>query len=80
MRVTSTGGFVVTLRNPSVINDSIAGSNEFGPVRMAARDLRLLEVERFSVARSLGFLTMNVVTIVGFVALFIKAQPHYYGF
>ena len=80
MRVTSTGGLVVTLENPRMSSDSIAGSTEFGPARMDARDLRLLEVRRLSVAKSVGFMTLNAGVIVGFIALFIKAQPHYYGF
>ena len=77
MRVTLAAGAVVTLRNPSLIDDSIAGSTEFGPARMAARDLQLIEAERFSFTKSLGFLTLNAATIAGFMALFIHVQPHY---
>ena len=80
MRVTSTGGAVFTLEDPSIVNDSIAGGTEFGPARMDAQDFRTLEVRRFSVPKSLGFVTLNAAAIVGFIALFIKAQPHYYGF
>jgi hypothetical protein len=80
VRVTSTGGEVFTLQEPHILNDSIARSTAFGPVGMAARDLRLLEVRSFSVAKSVGFITLNALTIAGFMALFIKAQPHYYGF
>ena len=68
---------MVTLQNPSMIDDSISGSTEFGPARMAARDLRLVEMERFSVTKSIGFLTLNAMTIAGFIALFIHVQPHY---
>ena len=78
MRVTSTGGAVVTVQGPSLINDSITGSTEFGPVRMDRRDLRLLEVRRVSVLKSVGFATINAAVIAGFVALFIHVQPHYY--
>jgi hypothetical protein len=80
MRVTSNGGAVFTLENPSMINDSIAGTTEFGPARMAGQDLRLLEVERFNVPKSVGFVAMNALVVAGFIALIIKVQPHYEGF
>lgn len=81
MRVTSRGGAVITLQNPSMINDSIDGSTEFGPVRLAARDLRLLEVERFSFLESFGFVTLNAAGVIaGFIAPFINVQTHFYVF
>lgn len=80
MRVTSNGGAVFTLENPSMINDSIAGTTEFGPARMAGRDLRMLEVEHFSFVKSFGFVALNAGVIAAFMALFIKVQPHYEGF
>ncbi len=80
VRVTSNGGAVFTLENPSVINDSIAGTTDFGPARMAERDLRLVEVERFSFVKSFGLVALNAATIAAFMALFIKVQPHYEGF
>lgn len=81
MRVTSRDGAVITLQNPSMINDSIDGSTEFGPVRLAARDLRLLEVERFSFLKSFGFVTLDAAGVIaGFIASFINVEPHFYGF
>ena len=69
-----------TLEDPSVNNDSIAGTTEFGPARMAGQDLRLLEVERFSFGKSFGFVAMNAAVIAAFMAVFISVQPHYEGF
>jgi hypothetical protein len=80
MRVTSTSGAVFTFEDPSIINDSIAGSTELGPVRMDIQDLRVLEVRRFSVSKTLGAMALNAAAIAGFMALFIKAQPHHDGF
>lgn len=78
VRVTSTGGAVITVLYPRMVNDSIAGSTEFGPIRMDTEDLRLVEVQRVSLFKSLGFVTINAAVIAGFVALFIHVQPHYY--
>ena len=80
MRVTSNGGVVVTLEDPSMANDSISGTTEFGPVRMAARDLRLLEVQHVSVVKTVGFVAFQAAVMAGFVALFILVQPHFNGF
>lgn len=80
IRVTSTGGVTFTLENPSMDNDSIAGSTEVGPVRLAAKDFRLLELRRFSVMKTVGITTLYAGVIGAFVALFIKVAPHYSGF
>jgi hypothetical protein len=77
MRVTTTGGMVVTLEDPSVANDSIAGATEFGPARMSTLDLRLLEVQRFDSMKTFGFVGLNLAIIVAVSCFFAKVQPHY---
>ena len=77
VRVTSTGGAMFILQNPSMTVDSIVGSTEFGPVRMAARDFPLLEVHRFDLFKTLAVATLNVAAVVAIGCLFAQVQPHY---
>ena len=74
VRVTLSSGQVITFQNPLMINDSIVGMTESGLAGTASRDLRLLEVRRFSAGRTIGLvgLTAAAVAAVGFIALFIQ--------
>ena len=53
MRVTLVTGETVTIENPTVRNDSIVGVTD-ASVGVASRDVGLLEVQRFSVGKTVG--------------------------
>ena len=54
VRVTVTGGEIITVRDPMMRNDSIVGATDAGVAGVASRDVRLFEVRRFSVAKTIG--------------------------
>ena len=69
VRATLTSGEVITVRDPTMRNDSLIGAADAG-VGVASRDVRLLEVRRFSVGRTLGLgvvltgLTVGVAAVI----------------
>ena len=68
LRVTLMNGETVTVRDPIMRNDSIVGATDTG-LGVASRDVRLLEVQRLEVGRTivsglfLGLVTAFFVTI-----------------
>ena len=54
MRVTLTGGEVVTLQSPTMRSDSIIGVLGGGVVAVASGDVDLVEVRRFSIWKTIG--------------------------
>ncbi len=72
VRVTLTNGEAVTVRDPTMRNDSIVGVTEndrgprYSPVGVASRDVRLFEVRHFSVGKTLGFAGLAV-SLIGLV-------------
>ena len=72
VRVTLTDGETVTVKDPTMRNDSIVGVTDAvgtlmtRPVGVASRDVRLLEVRRLSV-------TKNIVLAVSLIA--VVAHP-----
>ena len=62
VRVTLMDGETVTVEDPTVRNDSIVGATEVG-VGVASRDVRLLEVRRFSVGKTVG-LVLGIPVVV----------------
>ncbi len=71
VRATLTSREVITLRDPIVRNDSIVGAT----VGVASRDVRVLEVERFSVGKTVG-LVVGTSTIAA-AALLVVALSGY---
>ena len=75
VRVTLMDGETVTVEDPTMRNDSIVGATDAGRaltrrgVEVASRDVRLLEVRRFSV-------TKNVVLGLG-LAAFVSFAPYF---
>ncbi len=75
VRVTLTNGETVTVRDPTMRNDSIVGVTDAvgalmtRPVGVASRDVRLLEVRRLSVTKS-------VLTSAA-VAAFVSFAPYF---
>ena len=72
MRVTLRSGARVTLKNPTMRNDSIFGVTDAGVATLAgqgvaSRDLGLLEVRQLSILRSivLGSLAFWVLVVTG---------------
>ena len=59
VRVTLSSGETIFFENPSVRNDSIVGTGS--SVRVASRDIRLLEVRRFSVGKTIGLVVPLIV-------------------
>ena len=56
VRATLTGGEVITVRDPIMRNDSIVSATGDGDVAaVASGDVRLFEVRRVSVLKSIGF-------------------------
>ena len=74
VRVTLTNGETVTVRDPTMRNDSIVGVTEndrgprTSPVEVASQDIRLLEVRRLSVTKNI-VLAFPVIWVVAFVVL-----------
>ena len=81
VRVTLTNGEAVTVRDPTMRNDSIVGVTEndrgprYSPVGMASREVRLLEVRHFSVGKTIGLAGLAVATI-GLVVYVVLAGKY----
>lgn len=75
MRVTLTNGETVTIKDPTMRNDSIVGVTDAdgalrtSAVGVALRDVRLLEVQRFSPSRTVGVVVLTSAVLAAF-ALF----------
>ncbi len=54
VRVTLMNGDTVTVENATVRNDSIVGATDAGVAGVVSRDVRLFEVRRFSVGKTIG--------------------------
>ena len=69
VRVTLMNGETITVRDPWMRNDSILGNSDAGPVTVAARDVRSLEVQRSSSGKSIGvgLLVAGVGAVIGAV-------------
>ena len=69
VRVTRMDGETVTVGDPTVRNDSIVGATGLG-VGVASRDVRLLEVRRFSVGKTVG-LVLGIPVVVAAVLVVV---------
>ena len=75
VRVTLTNGETVTIKDPTMRNDSIVGVTDAdgalrtSAVGVALRDVRLLEVQRFSPSRTVGVVVLTSAVLAAF-ALF----------
>ena len=71
VRATLASGEVITVRDPTMKNDSIVGNSDAGSVAVASRDLRLFEVRRLAVVETVGLAALGA-TVLGFaIAIFI---------
>ena len=77
MRVTLATGGRVTIENPTVRNDSIVGVTG-ADVGVASRDVRSLEVRRFSVGNTVG-LVLGTAVVVGGVGFLILLSSLNFG-
>ncbi len=79
VRVTLINGETVTVRDPTVRNDSILGATDAGraltrrAVGVASRDVRLLEVQRLSVRKFVG-IGLSVAPLVALWVFFISKR------
>ena len=64
VRVTLTNGAIMTVVDPAMRNDSIV-STEAGVAAVASRDVRLLEVQRFSAVKTIAFAIATVAISLG---------------
>ena len=67
VRATLTNGETVTIENPTVRNDSIVGVTD-ASVGVASRDVRSLEVRRFSVTKTVG-LVLGISAVLAAIAV-----------
>ena len=73
VRVTLTNGETVTIKDPTMRNDSIVGvtdadgAQRTSAVGVALRDARLLEVQHFSVGKTVGLVFGTAVGLTAFV-------------
>ncbi len=74
VRATLTSGEVITVENPTMRNDSIVGATDAGVAAVASRDVRLFEVRRFSVGKTIGLSAGLVVLAWGLVIAAICAS------
>ena len=70
VRVTLTGGEVVTLQSPTMRSDSIIGVLGGAVVAVASGDVGLVEVRRFSIWKTIGFVYVStaVASAMGLLA------------
>ncbi len=54
VRGTLTSGETITVRDPIMRNDSIVGATDTGLTGVASRNIRLLEVQRLNVGRTIA--------------------------
>jgi hypothetical protein len=79
IRVTLPDGSQVRMSRPVIIGDSMVASTEANSTRTAVADVRRLEVQRFSVHRTVGLLVAHASIGLGVVAFIFHVQPHYRG-
>ena len=65
VRATLASGEVITVRDPTMRNDSIVGATAAGVAGVASRDLRLFEVRRLAVVETVGLAALGA-TVLGF--------------
>jgi hypothetical protein len=78
VRATLTSGEVLTVRDPIVRDGSLLGYDDAGVVAAALGDVRLLEVRRFSIGKTvgLGVLLAGVALAVSVVAYCAGDSPY----
>ena len=69
--VTLMSGEVVAFQSPTMRNDSIVGFTGSSVEAVASRDVRLLEVRRFSVGKTIGLVVPLIVVGVAAVAFIV---------
>ncbi len=70
VRATLTSGRTITVENPTMRNDSIVGATDTGVAGVASRDVRSLEVWRFSVGKTIG-LVLGTAAAAAAVTVFV---------
>jgi hypothetical protein len=80
LRVTLEDGGTVTFMQPRLVSDTIVGTSEAGTERAPLGRVRLLEVRRSSLPKTLGLVVTHAAIVVTSIVLIINAQPHYRGF
>lgn len=77
VRITTSGGDAVTLRRPIILNDSIVSTvtsvsgRTFAPSQsgIATRDIRSIDVERFSAGRTIAFAAGIAAIAIGWASV-----------
>ena len=71
IRVVLSDGTELTLRNPTIQHDSIiTGLVRFGTENLLVRDVSRIEVQRFSLFRTVGVVVLASAILAGFVAYY----------
>ena len=74
VRATLTSGQVITVRDPTMRNDSIVGAM----MRVASRDVRLLEVRWFNALKTVGLVlgtAVGVAAVLGLISADLVTSP-----
>ena len=79
VRLVRVDGTQVTVSRPVITSDSIVGYDGYDPVGAALTDVRSLEVQRWSAARTAGFVVAQASLVLHLFALIVQVQPHYRG-
>ena len=74
VRATLASGEVITVRDPTMRNDSIVGNSDAGSVAVASRDLRLFEVRRVNVEGTIGLVALSTAVLAAVVSIFIYCK------
>lgn len=78
LRVTLADGDTLTFSQPTLVSDTIVGSAESGTQRAAVAEVRMLEVRRTSLPKTLGLVVAHASALLTAIVLIIDAQPHYF--
>jgi hypothetical protein len=79
VRLVRGDGTRVMVSRPLVRADSIVGYDGFDVVGAPLSDVHSVELQRWSVPRTAGFLVVQASVVLHVFALIVQAQPHYRG-
>ena len=79
VRIVRADGTRATVSSPAIVSDSIVGFDGFDPVRTALSDVSSVEIQRWSVPRTAGFVVAQASLVLHLFALIVQVQPHYRG-
>ncbi|MGE0157935.1 MAG: hypothetical protein AB7T31_00910 [Gemmatimonadales bacterium] len=79
VRLVRSDGTRLSVSEPTLRSDSIVGFDGFDLVGAPLADVRSVELQRWSVPRTAGFLVAQASLVLHVFALIVQVQPHYRG-